>query len=49
MMGAVISKESNRAGFSPPSDHATDIRLADIIALEQQGLARRAGERVGET
>jgi hypothetical protein len=31
-----------------PSEHATDIGLGEIIAFEQERLASRAGERVGE-
>jgi hypothetical protein len=46
----VLRKKSVRAKAEilTPSDHATDIRLGEIIALEQEGLARRAGQRVGE-
>ena len=46
----VLRKKSVRAkaGILTPSDHATDIRLGEIIAVEQEGFAGRAGQRVGE-
>src|SRR6267142_2366765 len=46
----VLRKKSVRmkCEFVRPSDHTTDIRLGEIIAFEQEWLARRAGQRVGE-
>src|SRR3989442_5205257 len=48
-MAVLLKSPSERkSGMLTPSDHATDIRLGEIIALEQERLARRAGQRVGE-
>jgi hypothetical protein len=42
------SRPSSNSEIVRPSDYATDIGLGEVIALEEEWLARRAGQRVAE-
>src|SRR5437867_1293309 len=43
-----MTAPDNAPAMVAPSDDATDISFGEIIALEEEWLARRAGKRVGE-
>src|SRR5947207_8120205 len=41
-------RPADAAAIVAPSGRATDISFGEIVALEEERLARRAGKRVGE-
>ena len=42
------TRSNRESEIARPLGHASDVGFGEIIAFEEEGLARRAGKRVGE-